>query len=683
VFLDISSIAYPWFVYMKKLFLSLPRAMKQIIAATADLLFLPIIFYLSVLLRFDADSVRGPLAAQYLATAIGAGLISAPVYLKLGLYRAVVRYIDQRIISTVVIGVTVSTLMLVTIAMLIPGSHLSTKPFIIYWIAAILYVLASRFLARGFLTQRGEVPRMRVAIYGAGQAGSLLANAIKPGNEYSPIIFIDDDPQRVNTTIGGIKVYPSRDLEKLAKMHSIATVLLAMPQLTRKEQRVILDRLALLSLRIRVTPPINSLVKGKARVEDVRQIEIEDLLSRDVVAPNPELLSVCISGKVVMVTGAGGSIGSELCRQIIALEPSKLILLDISEFALYTIEQELRELQATLEWNVELVAFVGSVLDTGKCTRILATFKVETVYHAAAYKHVPLVEHNPIEGIRNNVNGTLSMAKSAMMAKVKCFVLVSTDKAVRPTNVMGATKRLAELVLQAFARLPSETRFSMVRFGNVLGSSGSVVPLFRKQIAAGGPITLTHPDITRYFMTIPEAAQLVIQAGAMGKGGDVFVLDMGDPVRIADLAVRMVHLSGQEVKTPATPAGAIEIHYVGLRPGEKLYEELLIGSNVSATAHPLIQRAKEAEVEWPELKLMLQQLDDACSQFDHNTIRLHLQKIVREYAPSSDIADNVWRENLAENALNQHFELGHLKEGGSFATFAHNGYVRTATTAGI
>ena len=352
-----------------------------------------------------------------------------------------------------------------------------------------------------------------------------------------------------------------------------------------------------------------------------------------------------------MVTGAGGSIGSELCRQIIALEPTKLILLDISEFALYTIEQELREIRANDEYAVELVAFVGSVLETEKCTRILKSFKVETVYHAAAYKHVPVVEHNPIEGIRNNAFGTLSMANAAIAANVNCFVLISTDKAVRPTNVMGATKRLAELVLQAFSRKGSATRFCMVRFGNVLGSSGSVVPLFRKQIAAGGPITLTHPEITRYFMTIPEAAQLVIQAGAMGKGGDVFVLDMGNPVRIADLAVRMVHLSGQEVKTPATPAGTIEINYVGLRPGEKLYEELLIGTNVSATARPLIQRANEAEFEWPVLKQMLQQLDEACLRFDHNAVRLYLQKMVREYAPSSDIADNIWQQDSLDMAL--------------------------------
>lgn len=633
---------------MKNLFLGLPRNQKRLVAATVDVLCLPIIFYFSALLQTQGHSFQLP--TQYVWVALAAALISVPVYVNFGLYRAVIRYIDQKIIFTALRAVTISTLILAVIGLALPGSLFSVKTFVIYWLAAILYVLSSRFLARSLLSQSGSGNKTRVAIYGAGQAGSLLANAITPGNEYQPIIFIDDDPQRVNTIVRGIKVYPSAELERLVKKYNITTVLLAMPQLSRKEQRAILDKLAMLTVRIKVTPPISNLVKGNMRVEDVRQIEIEDLLSRDVVAPNAELLSICITGKSVMVSGAGGSIGSELCRQIIALEPKRLILLDISEFALYTIEQELREIKVTAELDVELVAFVGSVLETEKCTRIMSSFAVETVYHAAAYKHVPLVEHNPIEGIRNNAYGTLSMAKAAVAAKVNCFVLISTDKAVRPTNVMGATKRLAELVLQAFARKESDTCFSMVRFGNVLGSSGSVVPLFRKQIAGGGPITLTHPDITRYFMTIPEAAQLVIQAGAMGKGGDVFVLDMGEPVRIADLAVRMVHLSGQEVKTADTPTGTIELNYVGLRPGEKLYEELLIGSNVSGTDHPLIMRAKEAEFEWPVLQQMLQQLEDACARFDHNAIRLHLQKIVQEYAPSSDISDNIWQKNAQDAA---------------------------------
>jgi FlaA1/EpsC-like NDP-sugar epimerase len=645
---------------MNKAFLNLPRSQKQLIAASFDFLCLPLIFYFSLILHFEKFSFA--MLRDYSPLAIGAALIAIPVFVRRGMYRAVIRYIDQEMAIAAVGCATLAVMLLGTIWFIAHPATLSLSitPFLIYWISSILYILSSRFLARSVLnSRRGARNRVRVAIYGAGEAGSLLARAILPGLEYQPVLFVDDNPQRVNTTIGGIRVYPASDLEYLAKKHDVTAVLLAMPAITPPRQRQILDRLAHLSLIIKVTPSISSIVKGKARVQDVRKIEIEDLLSRDVVAPNLALLAVCIEGKNVMVSGAGGSIGSELCRQIVELKPARLVLLDISEFALYTIEQELQDIIARNELNVELVACLGSVLETDKCTRIMTAYGVETLYHAAAYKHVPLVEHNPIEGIRNNAFGTLSLATAAMNAKIRYFVLVSTDKAVRPTNVMGASKRLAELVLQAFARRGAATKFCMVRFGNVLGSSGSVVPLFRKQITAGGPLTLTHPDITRYFMTIPEAAQLVIQAGAMGKGGDVFVLDMGNPIRIADLAVRMVHLSGQEVRTEATPDGTIEINYVGLRPGEKLYEELLIGDNVSATAHPLIQRAKEAEFEWPVLKQMLEQLDDACTKFDHNAIRLHLQKIVREYAPSTDIADNVWRQAPSNVGARKraHFDL--------------------------
>lgn len=626
---------------MNKAFLNLSRVQKQMVAASVDFLCLPLIFYGALVLHFDGVDTVALLDNG--ALALGAAMIAIPVFIRLGMYRAVVRYIDQAIIIAAVCCATLATLILFGVHQLLRPGTLSAAPFAIYWIASILYIMTSRFTARRLLRTRDSgASKVRVAIYGAGEAGSLLANAILPGNEYQPVLFVDDNPQRVNTTIAGIRVYHSSELERLARRHNFGTVLLAIPSLSRSEQRKILDRLALKSLIIKVTPPIDNMVRGKARVEDVRQIQIEDLLSRDVVSPNVELLSVCISGKNVLVSGAGGSIGSELCRQILALQPLRLILLEICEYALYQIEQELREQLLAEELDVEIVACVGSVLETQKCTRLMETFQVETVYHAAAYKHVPLVEQNPIEGIRNNAFGTLSLAEAALKARVRHFVLVSSDKAVRPTNVMGATKRLSELILQAFARRGGVTHFCMVRFGNVLGSSGSVVPLFRKQIAAGGPLTLTHPDITRYFMTIPEAAQLVIQAGAMGRGGDVFVLDMGKPVRIADLAVRMVHLSGQEVRTPDRPDGQIEIQYVGLRPGEKLYEELLIGADVTGTCHPLIMRAREGEFEWPTLKHMLNQLDDACTRFDHNAIRLQLQKLVREYAPSSDIADVMW-----------------------------------------
>jgi FlaA1/EpsC-like NDP-sugar epimerase len=634
---------------MKKAFLGLPRVQKQMLAATVDAICLPLIFLLALILHFN--DISASLIVDHAWFAIGTSFIAIPIFITLGLYRAVIRYIDQKIITAIIKGATLAVFSLAGIAYITQPQIFSWPPFVIYWLVSILYVLASRFLARGyFLASRKSSGRVRVAIYGAGEAGSLLANAVMPGDEYDPVFFVDDNPRCFNTTIRGLHVYPSEDLASLAKRHNVGMVLLAMPSLSRPEQRKILDRLALVPLKIKVTPSIGAMVNGKSRVQDVRQIEIEDLLRRDVVEPHRMLLAACINGKSVMVSGAGGSIGSELCRQIMSLSPRRLILLDVSEYALYTIEQEMHEIRAADESDVEVVAMVGSVLDTEKCTRIMTTFGVNTVYHAAAYKHVPLVEHNPIEGIRNNSFGTLSFAKAAVAANVECFVLISTDKAVRPTNVMGATKRLAELILQAFARRGTNTRFCMVRFGNVLGSSGSVVPLFRKQIAAGGPITLTHPDITRYFMTIPEAAQLVIQAGAMGKGGDVFVLDMGEPVRIADLAARMVNLSGQQVKSQSSPNGTIEINYVGLRPGEKLYEELLIGANVTSTEHPLIQRAQEAEIEWPLLQQMLAQLDHACQGFDHVAVRGLLQKLVREYSPSSQIADQLFMRSGAEVA---------------------------------
>lgn len=625
---------------MKKLFLRLPRRYKQLVAAATDCVMLPVTFLLALALHFEGLTISALQAHALLC--ILTPLIAIPVFTATGLYHAVIRYIDHKIIERVVVDTTAATLSLVLLDSLLSPMPLSAAFYSIFWIIAILYVLASRFLARRFLRPTADSGKMAVAIYGAGQAGIQLANALRPGDEYTPTIFIDDNKQLQNTTIAGIRVHSPVDLERLAKKHDIKAVLLAMPSISRPEQKRILDALETLMLKIKITPPIQSLVKGNARVEDVRQIEIEDLLSRDPVAPDRRLLDVNIRGKSVFVSGAGGSIGSELCRQIMMLSPRRLALFDISEFALYTIEQELRLFIRAHDLDTELLPFIGSVMDFEKCKDIFLTCEVDTVYHAAAYKHVPLVEHNPVEGIRNNAFGTLNIAKAANAAKVRSFVLISTDKAVRPTNVMGATKRLAELVLQAFARQSTHTRFCMVRFGNVLGSSGSVVPLFRQQIAAGGPITLTHPDITRYFMTIPEAAQLVLQAGAMGEGGDVFVLDMGQPVRIADLAVRMVHLSGQEVKTPATPEGSIEIKYVGLRPGEKLYEELLIGTNVTGTEHPLIMRAQEAEIAWPFLDIMLKQIEDACVRGDQEAIRQQLGKIVSEYQPLSEIADHLW-----------------------------------------
>jgi FlaA1/EpsC-like NDP-sugar epimerase len=626
---------------MKKKFLELPRRQKQAVAAVADFIFVPLTLMAALALHFNA--IHASEMGQYLWLIVAAPFVSIPTYARMGLYRAIIRYIDHQIVMTVVKGAGVSVAMLCVLGILLLGKAFSPTPFVIFAGNLILYLLASRFIARGFfLGDRRAIPRVNVVIYGAGNAGIQLANALVPGREHLPVAFVDDNPQLHKATISGIKVYSSELLPYIVQQYDIGTVLLAMPSLTRAEQKSIIDRLTPLKVKIKVTPPVKDLVKGMSRVDDVRQIEIEDLLSRDPVAPDDSLLSVCISGKSVAVSGAGGSIGSELCRQIIKLKPRRLVLLELSEYALYAIDQELRALVAANGDDIELVPFIGSVLDFDKVCNIFQRFEIDTVYHAAAYKHVPLVEQNPVEGIRNNVFGTLNFARAAVAAKVKCFVLVSTDKAVRPTNVMGSTKRLAELILQAFSRQHSSTRFCMVRFGNVLGSSGSVVPLFRRQIAAGGPVTLTHPEITRYFMTIPEAAQLVIQAGSMGQGGDVFVLDMGEPVKIADLAKKMIHLSGNEVRSDASQDG-IDIRYVGLRPGEKLYEELLIGDNVSGTEHPLIMRAQEAEIAWPFLEIMLKNLEDACQRADQEAIRAQLRKIVPEFTPSSAIDDHFWK----------------------------------------
>jgi FlaA1/EpsC-like NDP-sugar epimerase len=626
--------------------LVLPRFKKQLITAMVDAICLPITFILAIWLRYDTFNLA--LFSQYFWLIIAVPLVAVPIFIRIGLYRAVIRYIDQKIIGVVLLGVTLSVLGLAFIGIMTHIIAPSRAVFGIYWAGALLYVGASRFLARAYLVgvDRNE-DTVKIAIYGAGSAGAHLATALRSSGAYTCVAFIDDNKSLHGSLIAGIAISSPDKLAELITRLNIKEVLLAMPTISKARQKQVLDHLETYKIRIKVTPSIKSLVNGELRVQDIRDVEIEDLLGRDTVEPDARLLAACITGKNVMVTGAGGSIGSELCRQILAQRPAQLVLLEMSEFALYAIEQELSALRQSTQIKCEIIPFLGNIHDAAKLDKIFRAYDINTLYHAAAYKHVPLVEHNPIEGIRNNVFGTLRLAQAAMAAQVNHFVLISTDKAVRPTNVMGATKRLAELILQACARRQSATRFCMVRFGNVLGSSGSVVPLFRKQIMQGGPITLTHPEITRYFMTIPEAAQLVLQAGAMGEGGDVFVLDMGEPVRIIDLARRMVHLCGLEVKSETTPEGSIEINHVGLRPGEKLYEELLIGDNVEGTSHPLIMRAQESEIPWDLLQLSLQQLDAACGAFDHQKIRALLQQLVLEYEPQCGIEDFIWQAKLA------------------------------------
>ncbi|MDZ4017805.1 UDP-N-acetyl-alpha-D-glucosamine C6 dehydratase [Pseudomonas sichuanensis] len=503
---------------------------------------------------------------------------------------------------------------------------------------------------------------LRVAVYGAGAAGNQLVAALRMGRSMRPVAFIDDDPGIADRVISGLPVFKSRNIQRMIDATGAQEILMALPSASRGRRREILTYLEGFPLHVRSVPGLMDLASGRVKVDDIQEVDIADLLGRDAVPPEAGLLQRCITDKVVMVTGAGGSIGSELCRQIMGLGPTTLLLFEHSEFNLYSILTELEQRCQRESLSVRLLPILGSVRDADKLLHIMQTWQVETVYHAAAYKHVPMVEHNIAEGVLNNVMGTLHAAQSAMQAGVANFVLISTDKAVRPTNVMGSSKRLAEMILQALSRESSpvllgdnrnvsqinSTRFTMVRFGNVLGSSGSVIPLFRQQIKAGGPLTVTHPKITRYFMTIPEAAQLVIQAGSMGQGGDVFVLDMGEPVRIVELAEKMIHLSGLSVRSERNPAGDIAIEFTGLRPGEKLFEELLIGDNVEATRHPMIMSAHEDHLAWEALKERLGQLLAAVAADDYGRVRQLLRETVSGYAPDGEIVDWIYQQRRLE-----------------------------------
>lgn len=613
-------------------FLKLPRRHKQILAVVADYILLLVAFWSSLVLRFETLS---PPLFDHGWQMLAAPLLAIPIFIKLGLYRAVIRFMEDRVVYVVAGGVTLSVLLLAALIALTRAPTFSRGVLAIYWLLAIVYVGMTRFLARGYFlrAERNQDSRKRVAIYGAGRSGMQLLYALRAGRDYLPVAFFDDKSAIQETELAGLRVHSPEILTEVLASKQVDEILLALPSESRARRAEIIARLEGLHCKVKLVPSMLDLVSGNLTASDIREVEIEDLLGRDTVAPDLGLLGKCITGKVVLVSGAGGSIGSELCRQIIRLRPSRLVLMELSEYALYSIEQELTLTCAKLKLSVEIVALLGSVIHQQRNERIMKRFGVQTVYHAAAYKHVPLVEHNPVEGVRNNAVGTRRMAEAALAAGVETFLLISTDKAVRPTNVMGASKRLAELVLQGLARQGGSTRFCMVRFGNVLGSSGSVVPLFRRQIAAGGPITLTHPEITRYFMTIPEAAQLVIQAGSMGVGGEVYVLDMGKPVKIIDLARRMVSLSGLTLRNEKNIDGDIAIEIVGLRPGEKLYEELLIGDNVESTSHPLIMRAYEHELPWALLDTQLTELDWACQAFDYERVLEILASLVREYTP--------------------------------------------------
>jgi FlaA1/EpsC-like NDP-sugar epimerase len=559
-----------------------------------------------------------------------------------GLYHSVVRYLGAKTIAVVALSVFISTCVLVLCSIFFDLFVPRSIP-VIYFTFLLVLMGGSRLVLYNWAHRVIKSSKLNVIIFGAGAAGIQLVNSLKKSVEYNPVAFIDDNIELQGLSINSIKVYHRKHIEKLIKKYNVQRILLALPSVGKSETAKLLNELESFKLQVLGIPGVADLVSGKSKIDDFTEVSIEDLLGRDSVKPNAELLHADIESKVVMVTGAGGSIGSELCRQIVNQRPQAMVLFELTEFALYSIHKELENVISSSGLNIELYPILGSVAKQVHVESVMESFQVETVYHAAAYKHVPLVEYNVIEGISNNIFGTLNCAQAAINANVKTFVLISTDKAVRPTNVMGASKRMAELCLQALADKTSHsTRFCMVRFGNVLGSSGSVVPLFKTQIAKGGPITLTHKDITRYFMTIPEAAQLVIQAGAMGMGGDVFVLDMGKPVKIYDLASKLIHLSGLHLIHPGNPNGDIAIKETGLRPGEKLYEELLIGDDVEKTGNERIMTASEVFLPWNELKLLLDDLMLSCNNFDLDSIRDILLNAPTQFNPSDGICDLVY-----------------------------------------
>lgn len=634
---------------------TLPRAQKRVVSLLIDALFLLCAFWCALLVRLDNVSVLTNKSFWLVFLVVLP--VSLFVFSKLGLYRAVLRYMGLQALIAIGSGVAVSTITLVLVAFYIDASIPRTFPFI-YAAFALVFIGGSRAIVRSLVGTGIKRIGEPVIIYGAGVSGRQLLSSLVQSHEYYPFAFVDDDDSLHGTVIQGVHVHSPSIIRKLIKQKSATKVLLAMPSASRAKRQKILLTLESLAIQVLTIPAMADLVDGKKLYSDIKEVEIDDLLGRDSVSPREDLLSANITNKVVLVTGAGGSIGSELCRQILKQSPAKLVLFELSEFALYAIERELKALALDLKLDVAIFPLMGSVQRENRIQAVMASFGVQTVYHAAAYKHVPLVEHNVVEGVRNNVFGTLYTARAAIAAKVETFVLISTDKAVRPTNVMGTTKRMAELVLQALAKEEHTTRFCMVRFGNVLGSSGSVVPLFRTQIASGGPVTVTHPEITRFFMTIPEASQLVIQAGAMVKGGDVFVLDMGKSVKIVDLASKMIRLSGFEVRNEANPEGDIAIEFSGLRPGEKLYEELLIGDDVTGTEHERIMTANESFLSWKEYSTILDRLDIACHEFQHEVIRDILLTTPTGFNPTDGICDLVWKQRVAESEIEEVKESG-------------------------
>lgn len=615
--------------------LSSPRWQKRAIMLLTDALALPVLLWVAFALRFSHFLV--PVGPLWLIA--GCVLVPLSFLYACGFYRSIVRYQGTEAVWSVLLGMSGATVTLAAMVYM-TNAWLPRSILVIFWVLSVLYLGISRTLARRFLLHVMAINPNRepVAVFGAGSAGAQLVRALQAGRELHPVMVVDDARSKQGTLMSGVEVGDRDRLRELVEAGRVRSVLLAMPSLPRHRRMALVTWLETLDVRVQTVPTFADIATGKARLDDIKDVAIEDLLGRDPVPPRPDLLEYCIRDKSVLVTGAGGSIGSELCRQILLIGPRRLILFEQSEVALYDIERELRDKLKLAGRHIELIPALGSVVNRGHVRRLCEAHSVDTLYHAAAYKHVPIIEDNPVAGLRNNVLGTLEAAEGAEAAGVKHFILISTDKAVRPTNVMGATKRFAEMVLQGMAARGSDTVFSMVRFGNVLGSSGSVVPLFRDQITRGGPVTVTHPDVIRYFMTIPEAAQLVIQAGAMARGGEVFVLDMGEPVRILDLAHAMVRLMGLTIRDENHPDGDIEIVFSGLRPGEKLYEELLIGECASGTRHEMIMQASEEMLGMEQLAAALDGFRVALENGDGETVKVLLCEHVCGYRRAAPAA---------------------------------------------
>lgn len=635
-----------------KQILSLPRKTKRVILLAADSVFLPLALWISFSLRYGELFVpRADRQGLYFLFLV-VPVLAIPIFIKFGLYRAIIRYIGIVAMWTILKAVSLYSLVFGVIILLSGISGLPRSVLLINWLVTFLLIGGTRYMGRWAISGQRKSSaihraKKRVAIYGAGNAGVQTATALANSPIYSPTAFIDDNIALQGSTIEGLRVYSDKQLLTLIEVLSITDVVIAMPSVSRTLRSQIIQRLEPYSLHVSTLPGMDDLASGKIKVDDVREVGVLDLLGRAPVEPDAELLNRNVRNKVVLVTGAGGSIGSELCRQIIKIKPRMLILFERSEHDLYLIENELTGLSRRNDPQVEdssdlIIPILASILNQNRLESVCKAYGVQTIYHAAAYKHVPMVEKNPSEAVRNNVLGTYLAAMASIAAEVETFVLISTDKAVRPTSTMGATKRFAEMILQGLSeRKVFKTRFTMVRFGNVLASSGSVVPLFREQIKRGGPVTVTDSEITRYFMTIPEAAQLVIQAGAMGEGGDVFVLDMGEPVKILEMAKRMIHLSGFEVKDETNQEGDIEIIYTGLRPGEKLYEELLIGENVKPTQHRLIMSANEDNLPWENLQQFIDQYQKAIDSDNVELSRKLLVESVKGFDPQCEVSDLV------------------------------------------